>query len=54
MNVSDILKYEKDASEDYYGVLGCDPSSSTDQGPILQNSISTEKFLDKFDLNQIY
>jgi hypothetical protein len=31
MNVSAILKYEKEASEDYYGILGCDPSSGTDQ-----------------------
>ena len=31
MNVSSILKYEKDPTEDYYAILGCDPSSTAEQ-----------------------
>jgi hypothetical protein len=31
MNVSAILNFEKDPTEDYYATLGCDPSSSIEQ-----------------------
>ena len=31
MNVNSILNYEKDPSEDFYSILGCDPESSTEQ-----------------------
>ena len=31
MNVSAILNYEKDPAEDFYAILGCDPSSTSEQ-----------------------
>ena len=31
MNVNSILSYQADPNEDYYGLLGCDASASTDQ-----------------------
>ncbi len=31
MNIDNILKYEADPSEDFYSLLGCDPSSSEEQ-----------------------
>ena len=31
MNISSILDYKVDPNEDYYGILGCDKSSSTEQ-----------------------
>ena len=31
MNVSAILNYEKDPAEDFYAILGCDSSSTSEQ-----------------------
>ena len=31
MNVNSILNYEADPNEDYYNLLGCDSSASTEQ-----------------------
>ena len=31
MDVGSILNYEADPNEDYYGLLGCDSSASTEQ-----------------------
>lgn len=31
MNVDTILNYKADPNEDYYGLLGCDPSASSSQ-----------------------
>lgn len=31
MNVDQILNYKEDPDEDYYALLGCDPSSTTEQ-----------------------